>query len=137
LIDREQQEACPGQIATLLEQEFGRKGTNLAVRVALKDRTFENWLIADLGALQSQPARFAVTAAISRCVEPDKADRCDAEKIIKKAAANGQYDKITDAERISTKLDIESAARNSRSFRHFLHILGHSSYRSQCRLPSP
>jgi len=136
LLDREQQQTCPGAIANLLEKEF-MKVTSTPVRVALKDRMYENWLISDLEALKSHPKRFSFDSAVERRICPDKADSVNGLAVIKRMVKSGQYSKTEDSDRICRTAKVERIAENSRSFRHFLHVLGHDSYRKGCKLPAP
>ncbi|MBH0780005.1 DUF4276 family protein [Nocardia bovistercoris] len=134
LLDRERQSAHPGEIAQTIEKEL-HKNSDIPIDVAIKDRMFENWLIGDLDALRAQPARFKVTPALARKVEPNKADSVDALAELKRAAIGIQYDKIADGDRISGRTQVEQVAKHSRSFRHFLHLLGYETYRNQCVYP--
>jgi hypothetical protein len=59
LLDRETQNQGPAEIAAALEREFARKAYGVPVRVVVKDRQFENWLVADLDALR-QCRRFGL-----------------------------------------------------------------------------
>jgi Domain of unknown function (DUF4276) len=137
LLDREQVTDTPHEIATRLTAEIEAQfGSSLEVMVVLKDRAFENWLVADMGALAAQTARYTVTQALRRRVEPNKADRTNAIAILNSAANRIPYHKIDDAYRLCKHLDPLVAASNSRSFRHFLHALGHARYAGQCRVPS-
>jgi len=135
LLDREQQQDCPGKIASLLEKEF-MKATNKPVRVALKDRMFENWLISDLEALKKHPRRYIVDNAVEARISPNKADTVNGMTAIKRMIANGEYSKTQDSDRICKAASVDRIASNSRSFRHFLHVLGHASYKDACRLPA-
>ncbi|TSI17972.1 DUF4276 family protein [Brevibacterium aurantiacum] len=137
VIDRELQQLNPGTLAKNLKSalEKSSPGT-FCIEVVYKDRTFENWLVSDLDALRSQPARFAVSDAIVRQVEPNKADRVQALDILKAATQGKQYDKIADGKKIADRLDVMAAARNSRSFRHMLHVLGHVAYLDQSKYPA-
>lgn len=136
LLDREQQEQSCGAIATSIREALGRTcGGASDIAVVVKDRLFENWLIADLDALRSQPRRFSVTPAMQRAVEPNRADRAPAMALMKRAV-NGDYDKVKDSARILERMNVGSAAQHSRSFRHFLHVLGDSQYSTQCREPA-
>jgi hypothetical protein len=137
LIDREQVQRCPGEIASELEAEIERQyGSSLPVSVVIKDRSFENWLIADLQALRSQPARYSIKNSHVGKVEPNKADGCAALKLLNSAALKDPFHKIDDAARICERMDVSAAARNSRSFRHFLHVMGDPEYGKQCRRPA-
>ncbi|UMB71420.1 DUF4276 family protein [Mycobacterium paraterrae] len=135
LLDRETQDDCPGQIASALETGLARI-TNIRVHVALKDRKYENWLISDLDALRAYPARFKVDQPITKRVVPDKADKIDAESEIERMVIRAHYDKIRDSDRICRAASIDSMAANSRSFRHFLHLLRYDPYREQCARPA-
>lgn len=135
LLDREQRQECPGQIASTLEAALLRASRNIRVKVALKDRTFENWLVADLSALSKQPAKYKVSNGIRKRIEPDKADRCHALATLKDAAINRRYDKIEDGKKLCSHLDVSKAAKHSRSLRHALHLLEYQNYRDQCRQP--
>lgn len=124
VIDREKQTCPPGNLAAALTADIKRLGPwSFEVEVVYKDRTFENWLIADLDALRAQPARFKVSAALARQVEPDKADSVEALGLLKSAVKGKQYEKAQDSQKIAERMDLTSAARNSRSIRHLLHVL--------------
>jgi hypothetical protein len=137
LVDREQANCCPGRIASDLEGEITRQfGPSLEVLVVVKDRMFENWLIADIQALRSQPGRYSIKKSFASKIEPDKADRCDALKLLNSVTKKDSFQKIDDAVRICERMDISSAAQNSRSFRHFLHVMGDPEFARQCKNPS-
>ena len=137
VLDREQQDGCPGALADALKTEMERLGPwPFRVDVVYKDRALENWLIADLKALRAQRARYDVSSALVRQVEPDKADRVKAIDLLNKAAKGRQYEKIEDGKKIAERVDLLAAARHSRSFRHMLHVLGHVEYPDQCRQPT-
>ena len=60
LIDREDRKECPPEFASQLKRAFAKLGYD-DIRVVIKNRTFENWLIADVKALKKMSARFKVT----------------------------------------------------------------------------
>lgn len=128
LVDREARTESPYMLARNLEAEFERAGLGIPVYVVIKDRKFENWLIADLDALRQLRARFRVTKGMAAKVEPDRADRSDALGLLKDAAKGGAYGKVDDATRILQKAEISKSARHSRSFRCFLARLGHPDF---------
>ncbi|NQX33589.1 DUF4276 family protein [Herbiconiux sp. VKM Ac-2851] len=136
VLDREGRQTRPGQLAGDIEAGIRQEISSPSVRVVLKDQMFENWLVADLKALSSQRARFEVTPAMERLVQPDKADHTKAINILNRAVKDGQYEKTTDSKRILEKFDVGRAALHSRSFRHFLHVLGDSEFQHQCRQPA-
>jgi hypothetical protein len=123
ILDREEQQECPGLIAARIEAQIALACNALPTRVVLKNSMFENWLVADLKALEQQRARFTVTAGMHGRVAPNKADNCDALALLKSAVNKGQYDKVADAQRILRRMDLANAANNSRSLRHLLHVL--------------
>jgi hypothetical protein len=135
ILDREQQQVCSGVLANQIENAVAAVYSGFATTVVIKDRAFENWLVADLNALALQPARFSVTNGMRRTVERDKADRCGARTLLDRAVVDGSYDKVGDSKRICQRMDIITAAANSRSFRHLLHVLGRAPYATQCRRP--
>lgn len=136
VIDREQQQESVGALATVLKGELEKAGPwPFKVEVVFKDRTFENWLVADVQAVREQRGRFDLTQSAVRKVEPDKADHVDALAILQKAAKGKQYEKIEDGRKIAGHLDLSRAAKNSRSLRHMLHVLGVEAYADQCRRP--
>lgn len=133
VLDREDREECAGLIATEVGQAASASCHALPVKVVLKDRTFENWLIADLEALRKRPARFQVSKGAVRRVEPGKADRCDGYSILTSCIKGDRYEKVRDSQAICSNMDVTAVARHSRSFRHFLHMLGDPMYATQCR----
>jgi len=137
VLDRESQPARSGDLASALERAVGRHAPagSPEVRVVLKDKMYENWLIADVQGLRSHRGRFTVNGAFERKVAPDKADNCDAYRLLSNAAIGRAYEKVSDSKRIVSTLDVVRAAANSRSFRHFLHMLGDPSYIRQCSRP--
>jgi len=135
LLDREQQAKCPGDISTEIEAAINAACNSLPVRVVLKDRLYENWLVADMDGLAAQARRFEVTAARRRRVEPNKADKTDGLALIKSMTLGGHYEKVQDAERICRHLGVERAAEHSRSLRHFLHVVGMPEFAEGCKVP--
>jgi len=56
LVDHEDREDCPGDWAAELENAFKSLGYQ-DVSIAVKNRKFENWLIADVNAFRKMKAR--------------------------------------------------------------------------------
>jgi hypothetical protein len=135
LLDREQRNECPGMIALTVENAIERVCPILPVKAVLKDRTFENWLISDPSALEAQPARFKLTQATKRRIQPNRADTCDAEALLHSIVLKQHYQKVPDSKLICAKMDVVKGAANSRSLRHLLHILGIDLYADQCKHP--
>lgn len=135
LIDREDREECPPEFARQLEQAFKRLGYD-DIRVVVKNRTFENWLIADINALKKLTGIFNVTKTFERTVSPNKADNVgDAKALVNKIAVKHGYRKGRDDARITAVQEALEMARNSRSFRRFLHVVGHPQYLTQSKKP--
>jgi hypothetical protein len=139
LLDRENREVCPGawavEITRALAEKYGDYG-GVAFGVVVKDSCYENWLVADTSVFTKLPKRFALSDAAVRKIQPNKADRIDAQKLIKDAARGDAYHKIADARQIMALAHILGIAANSRSFRRFLRMLDHPRYRDQSRNPS-
>lgn len=121
-LDRETRLHSPGAIAEEIECAIERLHLDIPVKVVMKDRMFENWLVADFDALEAQPGRFHVNDSARRLVEPEKADNVNALQLLKKWT-RGDYDKVADAIKICGRMTVIRAAWHSKSFRHFLHEL--------------
>jgi hypothetical protein len=135
LIDREDRDDCAPGFAAAIESAMLGLGTG-QVRVVVKNRKFENWLIADPDALARLRKRFEITEAFRRHVGPDKADNVpDAEAWLARATRGDSYHKRGDPLRIMRVLDVRAAAKNSRSLRRFLRVLGWPGYRDQSKRP--
>jgi hypothetical protein len=137
LVDREQRDDCCSVIATDLIAALSKRCA-CGLSVVVKDRMFENWAIADPGALSAQAARFDRRRVdqIARRVAPNKADRVDALRHLEAAAVSLSYDKVADGSRIMELADVLAIARNSRSFRRLLRVVEHPSYLDQSKSPA-
>lgn len=136
LLDREERADCPGELALQIGHWLRQsRSWQCAVDVVIKDRTFENWLIADLAALQAQPSRFRPDSAAERSIVRQGADAFPALVHLKRWTFGSAYRKAEDSVRILEHADPIRMANTSRSFRRFLRCLGHPSYRHQSRLP--
>lgn len=124
VLDREKRVECPSLLATAVEAAISAVCAGVTVKVVYKDRAFENWLVADMDALKKQPARFAVTPARRKKVEPNKSDKIDALVLLKEMATGPSYSKVVDGVKICSHMHVGKAAKHSRSFRHFMHVLG-------------
>jgi hypothetical protein len=137
LLDFEDLQVCAITRVRELERFF-QDAYSVNVFVVMKMRKYENWLIAAPSALESQPARFPDAALVRAASCPNKADGVvDAEETLKRATTRRGYDKIKDSSRILEKADIGEMAANSRSFRRFLAVLNHPSYREGSGRPRP
>jgi len=135
LIDREDREDCCPALAAEIERALAGVGAQ-DVHVVVKDRAFENWLVADPEALAALAGRFRITKAFRSAVAPDKADAVhSAAALLSRACLGKPYNKRRDPARIVEAMDVVAAARNSRSLRRFLRLVGSSAYRGQSRRP--
>ncbi len=135
LIDREDREECPPEFADQLKRAFAKLGYD-DIRVVVKNRTFENWLIADINALKKLSRLFNVTKTFERTVSPNKADNVrDAKALLNKIAIKHGYRKGRDDARITAVQEALNMAKNSRSFRRFLCVVGHPQYLLQSKKP--
>jgi Domain of unknown function (DUF4276) len=135
LVDRERRRDCCKSLAQAVAGQLVKYGLEVPVDVVIKDRQFENWLIAAVGALKSQPKRFSVSRTSEATIAPNKADNVSAVRLLKQMALD-DYDKVQDSKRILSSADPLEMARNSRSFRKLLRCVDHPNYREQSRLPS-
>lgn len=139
VVDFETRAACPGVFALRLSEIV----RNLALRedivydieLVLKVRTYENWLVADVNNLRQHKAMFVVSNGTRKSIEPNKADQCNGYVILskcKKACKKGtSYDKKRDSQIIMKTANPLEIAKNSRSFRRLLRVLGVEPYTDQ------
>lgn len=138
LLDREDRADCPTQIAQQVEQAIrAHAGGEAPVVVVVKDRCFENWLVADPDAIAASPARFSLPASVRAALHADQADHLDAVEILKKGVTKGSDNKVRDSKRILARCRVERMAGGSRSFRRFLRCLDHPLYSNQSKRPAP
>jgi hypothetical protein len=138
LLDHEQRTDCPGQRANAIKISLDQHllgSPQLEFAVVVKNRMFENWLIADPDAFLQIPARFQLSANDIALVRPDRADRADAARILGRAALGKSYSKVQDAGRILEHADPRRMGTNSRSFRRFLRLVGDARYANQSARP--
>lgn len=133
LFDREERADCPGDLADSVQAILASNG--LSVRVVVKNRKFENWLMADLEAFEAMAARFEISKATRRAIQPNKADNVDALALLKRATRGDSYHKVEDSKRILAKAQVSRMAGHSRSFRRFLRVAGDSAYQHQSANP--
>jgi len=133
LLDRESRPDCCGAMAEAIRVAITKMSASPRVAVVIKNRMFENWLIADCDALEQLRARFTVRPGQRQQIAPDKADSADGVSLLKAMVRQKDYNKVKDAVRIMSVAIPERLASNSRSFRRFLRILGHPAYRLQSR----
>jgi hypothetical protein len=134
LVDREDRDDCPTEIATAIRQSIIRK-TALPVCVVVKDRCFENWLVADAESFVSS-TRFKLEPSVRRAIESGLADGLDALALLKRNAVKDSYNKVRDGKRILEQSDVGRMAAGSRSFRRLLRCLGHPQYLDGSKRPA-
>ena len=137
LIDQDDCALCPvaraGQIALELRDRIAGL-CNVSIEVVVKTKSFESWLLSDPDALVALSGRFRLSAADVRAIAPNKVDQTDASRLMRKVIIGG-YDKVGDAARIMGRVDIGRSAKNSRSFRRFLRVIGDTRYSAQSARP--
>lgn len=136
LIDREDRGECPPEFAEAIESAFKHLDCP-NVKVAIKDKKFENWLVSDVTVFRRFAARYRVTGAFRSRVAPNKADSVrDAEELLNQICIGKEpYHKRRDAAKITDAQAVLEIAKNSRSFRRFLRLLGHDEYLNQSKRP--
>lgn len=135
LIDREDRSECPGDWAGQIELALERQ--KCPALVVIKNRKFENWLVADVEAFE-KISTFQVTKSFRNKIVPNKADQIDdAEAHINSIIRDKKkrYRKNEDARRIAEEQDIQRAACNSRSYRRFLRAVDFPDYAEQSGKP--
>ena len=139
LIDREERQDCAPDFRKQLEREMRKRlkavTTSARLQVVVKERLFENWLVADPDACRPVVGTKSKIETLRRHVAPNKADTADALSLLKQHSRTKQYEKRRDGKAICERLDPDAAAANSRSFRRFLRVLGHPDYRRQSKRP--
>ena len=136
LVDRESRKVCPGEWAKEIERALGRgcsQNHNCSYSVVIKESCYENWLISDVDALLKMRKRFSLSKNTVRAIQPNKADRQDAQNILKKAAQGAAYSKIEDSVRLMSLAEPLSVAANSRSFRRLMRQLENEQYANQSK----
>ena len=136
LIDLDKSNACAIVRAKELQDAFdaAKFGLKFGTYVVLKNDRFENWLVADTHSFLASK-KFALTASQAKAIT-GRADDVDATELLHTAArvASGKakrhfrYDKVSDAKVIMSAADPYEIARNSRSFRRFLKLVGCTTY---------
>jgi hypothetical protein len=132
ILDRENRDDCCGELAAALETRIAREA-EAAPAVVIKNRMYENWLVADVEALKQMRRRFSLSRTSERAIVPDKADNVDALRLLKQSAIGSEYSKVLDSQRILERADVMRMGANSRSFRRFMRVTRHPSYTAQSR----
>jgi hypothetical protein len=136
LIDFEDRDGCSCTFAESITASLRKFGFKDAFAV-VKNRRFENWLVADVAALKQMPARFELTAGFVNMVVPNRADNVkDAEREIGRICKHVAFNKREDPAQILRRASELRLARNSRSFRRFLRLATHPAYAAQSKRPA-
>lgn len=123
LLDRESNEECPGEFAARLQGAFS-KGGHERVKVVLKNRAFENWLIGDPRAFcRGAHRRIEIADRVIQRIESAGSDGVNALAVLNGCVAAG-YNKRSDAIEICKMINPEIVGKNSRSFRKLLKEIG-------------
>ena len=135
LIDLENLDECPGERAQVLQKAVQKMGYD-NVHVVIKNRKFENWLLADCDAL-NQLTNFSPTQAFLRKVTGKADNVTDAVELLSSIKNDKRsFHKTQDGTAIARKAVPETIALHSRSFRRFLHLLKHPTYKQQSKKPA-
>jgi len=138
LLDRENRSVCPGdwahQIESALQGHCNSAGCGI-VRAIVKETCYENWLVADTNVFRMIPKRFSINPRVLESINNDRADRVNAQSILQHSALIRAYDKIDDSIRIMRLADPQQIAKNSRSFRRLLRVIGNPAFKDQSMNP--
>lgn len=135
IIDMENTDQCLVKRVTVLEKAFHEKGyTN--VNVVIKNRQYENWLIADIEAIGNCKG-FTLTQVFKNKIVPNKADNVNnpVELLTKLKTNKRRFDKNADVLSIIKNCDPVRMGMHSRSFRRFLRLMNHPNYKTQSKFP--
>ena len=133
LIDREDRQDCPGEMAGSIASAFHFNGHKNVV-VVVKNRAFENWLVADMSALRATAARkYEIREGLIDRIRNSGADNVSAINLLENCVRGG-YSKRRDAIEICKIVDPTVVAENSRSFRRLMRVMGDARYRHQSKL---
>ena len=132
LIDLEDMDICPGDRANSLENYFFSKSyTN--IKVIIKKRQFENWLLADPDAINGLK-NFNVSEAFRRRVTGNADNIHNPIELLSNLKSDRKsFHKTKDGTAIAKEIDYLKVADNSRSFRKFLRVIGHPLYLTQSK----
>lgn len=123
ILDRENNDECPGDFSCRIKREFHRRGHE-NTSVVLKNRAFENWLIGDPRSLQrGAHRRIVISDRVVQRIEVSGADSLNAVAVLDGCIDDG-YNKRTDAIDICKLIDPDVIQRHSRSFRKFVKEIG-------------
>ncbi|WP_006575606.1 DUF4276 family protein [Cupriavidus sp. HPC(L)] len=137
LIDREDH-PCAVQFSQELRTAFNKlySDTKIDFQVVVKDKSIENWLIADPVALKTMTARFKVSAAFEKAIQNKCCDSItNPIDLLNSISIKKRYHKGDDPASICKQQNPLRAAANSRSYRKLLRELGSKQYATQSKYP--
>ena len=135
LIDLEERSRCAVNFHSEIEAAFNDMGWS-HVLVVVKVVAFENWLISDPDGIKKLNSRFSITKDFIKSVSSNNSDNVDEPvKLLNKICVGKKsYHKRDDARAIANQLDPLRMAKNSRSFRRFLRVIGLPDYLNQSKV---
>jgi hypothetical protein len=141
LLDLDRRGPCAARWAQQFQTHLTEIGIALGCEIfcVIKNDRFENWLISDPASLKRLNC-FSISSNMIAQVT-NAADNRDAVELIGNALRNARvvrpaaYHKTTHARMILAAADPVQMARNSRSFRRFLRLIGNPEYSAQSKRP--
>lgn len=135
IIDREDLEICPGEFSEKIRKALHSQ-VKPEVSVVVKDKKFENWLLASPDTISKNSKRFQDIHKYKNKIAPNRADNIiDSENLLKKTAKDNQYNKGVCPNEILEAACPDEMGANSRSFRKFLQEAGVRKYKKQSLKP--
>lgn len=125
-IDLEDLNECPGSRAKNLEEAFSKLGYK-NISVVIKNRKFENWIIADIDNLKGHKL-FNVSNSMEGRLKNCDSIQDAVKELNKMKGVNGYYHKTKDGNSLAKSINPLNIAANSRSFRRFMKLIGHPNY---------
>lgn len=120
ILDKEDNPQCTVERVSELENEFSKRDFKI-VTVVIKNRQYENWLIADHEAVNSCKLFSVNTRFINSAGKGNADNVSDPVRLLESIKTNKRsFDKSKDTLSIAKKCNPETMAKNSRSFRKFL-----------------
>lgn len=108
-------EDCPVELADAIRAELPPIPDGVSVEVCVAKREYEAWLLASLDSVRHHQA---INPGCDPFPDPESAGGAKAQ--IGRRMKTGRYIETLHQPRLTAAIDVDVAARNSRSFRHFL-----------------